>query len=306
MSALTPRELQALLGTDADVIDVRDPHEWLGGHIPGARLVPLAQLQADPRGALPRDNIVFVCARGGRSSVAAEIAARLGYKNVRSLVDGTEGWRDAGLPIVTPQVTRPTSTSRSREADELPLDVIVGTNLKQERLARGWSLDDLAREAGISRTVLGQIEIGQTEPSIGNIWKIAHAMGMPFSTLLAHPGSRTATTTTTRLAAKKLTSTDGRFSSRALYPVGDPEAAEFYELWLAPHSREDAEAHRPGTRENLVVASGRLELVVGSDVLQLATGDSINFAADQLHSYINRSAEECWMYLVMNYEGSKR
>jgi len=185
--------------------------------------------------------------------------------------------------------------------------VIVGANLKHERLARGWSLDALAREAGISRTVLGQIEIGQTEPSIGNIWKIAHAMGMPFSTLLAHPGSRTGSTTTaTRRSAKKLTSTDARFSSRALYPVGDPEAAEFYELWMAAHSREDAEAHRPGTRENLIVASGRLELLVGRETFQLDAGDSINFAADQAHSYINRSAEECWMYLVMNYASAKR
>ena len=83
--------------------------------------------------------------------------------------------------------------------------------------------------------------------------------------------------------------------------MGEAGAAEFYELWLAPHSREDADAHRPGTRENLVVARGQLELKIGGDTRVLKAGDSVNFSADLPHSYINASAEECWMYLVMNY-----
>jgi quercetin dioxygenase-like cupin family protein len=104
-----------------------------------------------------------------------------------------------------------------------------------------------------------------------------------------------------RETAKKLSTADGRVTSRALYPLGDATAAEFYELWLAPHSREDAEPHRPGTRENLVVAAGRLELKIGSETMQLQKGDAVNFAADQPHSYVNTHGEECWLYLVMNY-----
>ncbi len=137
------------------------------------------------------------------------------------------------------------------------------------------------------------------------VWKIAQAMGVPFATLLSTlpaPGA----TVSTREGSKKLLSADGRFSSRALFALGDPDAAEFYELRLAPHSREDAEAHRPGTRENLVVSSGRLELKVGSEVFHLAAGDAINFAADCPHSYSNPSNEECWMYLVMNYSADTR
>ncbi|OGQ23771.1 MAG: hypothetical protein A2138_14120 [Deltaproteobacteria bacterium RBG_16_71_12] len=193
----------------------------------------------------------------------------------------------------------------SEAAAEPELDALVGANLKAERGARGLSLDDLARDSGVSRTLLGQIELGRTVPSIGVIWKIAQALGVPFSTLLASSAPRVGTTITERLKAKKLTSADGRFSSRALYPLGDAHAAEFYELWMAPHSREDAEPHRPGTRENLIVTSGRLELTVGNDSFHLEKGDAVNFSADQPHSYINRSGEECWMYLVMNYAGRK-
>ncbi len=306
MKLLSPVDLQALLTEDVAIVDVREPAEWLTGHLPGARLVPLAQLRADPRGALPRDKVVFVCARGKRSETAATVALQVGRAQVYSLSGGTDAWRAAGLPMVMPDAPRAAPTESEVTAEPEPeLDALVGANLNAERTARGLSLDELAREAGVSRTLLGQVELGRTVPSIGVIWKIAQALGVPFSTLLASAAPRVGTTITQRATAKKLTSADGRFSSRALYPLGDAHAAEFYELWMAPHSREDADAHRPGTRENLIVVAGKLELTVGNESFHLEAGDAVNFSADQAHSYINRAAEECWMYLVMNYAGRK-
>lgn len=305
MKSISPAELQSLLSTDIDIVDVREPDEWATGHVPGARLVPLSLLRADPTGALSREPVVFVCAKGGRSAQAAELAERIGRKVVYSLNGGTEAWRTAQLPIVVPGPVVPAATNVEPAAAEPALDAVVGTNLKTERTQRGWSLDDLAREAGISRTLLGQIELGKATPSIGVVWKIAQALGVPFATLLAQPAPRIGTTVTARDKARKLTSADGRVTSRALYQLGDASAAEFYELVLAPHSREDAEAHRPGTRENLIVASGALELKIGSETVPLSRGDSVNFSADQPHSYINLTGEECWIYLVMNYSGGR-
>ena len=302
MKTISPAELQSLLTTDVDIVDVRDADEWKTGHVPGARLVPLDLLRADPVGALSRDDVVFVCARGGRSAQAATLALQIGKRTVYHVNGGMDAWRAAGLPVVVPGATplgkTPPATS---EAQAPPLDALVGENLRAERTARSWSLDELAAQAGISRTLLGQIELGRTTPSIGVVWKIAQALGVPFATLLAHPAPRIGTTLTTRAKANKLSSADGRFSSRALFSPGDATAAEFYELWLAPHSRDDADPHRPGTRENLVVVTGQLELRWGSESMVLQRGDCITFAADQPHSYINDSSEECWMYLVMNY-----
>jgi len=302
MKTISPAELQSLLTTDADIVDVREPAEWVTGHVPGARLVPLSSLRADPTGALQNDGvIVFVCAKGGRSAEAAGIAEQLGKQSVYSLVGGTDAWRAAQLPIVVPGASTTSSVPKAPAPAEPALDAVVGSNLKAERAARGWSLDDLAKEAGISRTLLGQVEIGRATPSINVVWKIARALGVPLATLLAHPAARIGTSVTERETANKLTGADGRFTSRALYTPGDPHAAEFYELWLAPHSQEDADAHRPGTRENLVVTAGALDLKIGTEIVPLKKGDAINFSADQPHSYINRSADECWMYLVMTY-----
>ena len=86
---------------EVEVIDVREPHEWTGGHLPGARLIPLAQLRANPKASLPRDGVLFVCAAGTRSQTAARIAAMNGLTKVYNLSTGTRGWVKAGLPLTS-------------------------------------------------------------------------------------------------------------------------------------------------------------------------------------------------------------
>ncbi len=81
------------------VIDVREPYEYLAGHVPGARLVPLAQL---PRrvAELPAGEPVYViCASGNRSWTAAQFLIRRGL-DARSVAGGTADWAARGLPVV--------------------------------------------------------------------------------------------------------------------------------------------------------------------------------------------------------------
>ena len=69
---LSPKEADALMANaDLDVIDVRDEPEFASGHVPRARNVPLAELKAEPKRHVPRDNVLLVCSRGVRSATAA-------------------------------------------------------------------------------------------------------------------------------------------------------------------------------------------------------------------------------------------
>jgi len=182
---------------------------------------------------------------------------------------------------------------------ELPL--ILGRNLRRLRTRRGHSLERLAKLSGVSRAMLGQIETGKSAPTIGLLWKIATALDVPFANLLAaHASSGTAVLR--REEAKLLSSSDGRFTSRALFPFDSERRVEFYELRLAANHREDAEAHAPGTRENLVVVRGAVEIATAHmPPVILAEGDAIVFEADVAHSYRNLGSIEAVLYLVMTY-----
>ena len=201
-----------------------------------------------------------------------------------------------------PPTVRATAAQGGAADEDEPKDLApaVGTNLRRLRSQRGLSLEKLAVRSGVSRAMLGQIELGQSAPTINVLWKIARALDVTFAALI-QTREAGGTTVLRREEAKVLTSHGGRFSSRALFPWDGPRRAELYELRLAPRSRESADAHAPGTLENLVVSQGELELHVGAETHRLGTGDAIVFEADVPHTYVNPGAKECVMYLVMTY-----
>lgn len=217
--------------------------------------------------------------------------------------------RDPGGKKAEPAAPPPPETPSTEEewayevahADgSTDLAPIVGRNLRRLRTQRGLSLERLAKASGVSRAMLGQIELGQSAPTINVIWKIARALGIPFSALIS-----TTAQTGTRLMrsqqSKRLSSHDGRFVSRALFPFDEPRRVEFYELRLAAQATEAADAHPPGTMENLVVTSGTVEIDRGDERHVLGAGDAILFEADVAHVYRNTGNTDAVMYLVMTY-----
>jgi rhodanese-related sulfurtransferase len=100
-------------GEDLLVLDVREPHEFAQGHLPGAVNVPRGLLElkadadspvADPAVAEKREaQVVTYClkAPGARSLFAADTLRKMGFTNVAAMSAGVNGWTEAGLPIET-------------------------------------------------------------------------------------------------------------------------------------------------------------------------------------------------------------
>jgi transcriptional regulator with XRE-family HTH domain len=185
---------------------------------------------------------------------------------------------------------------------EVPGDLtpLVGANLRRLRVRRGLSLERLAQASGVSRAMLSQVELGRSTPTINVVWRVARALEVPFSALIAAQEAR-GHSVLRRQEAKVLSSHDGAFTSRALFPFDEPRRTEFYELRLGPGATERADPHPPGTVENLVVSSGRVEIEVAGERQALEPGDAIVFHADAPHAYVNDGAAEAVLYLVMTY-----
>lgn len=92
---------EMMAGDETVVIDVRNPDEYRTGHVPGASLIPVNSV-FQRSGELPQDKkILFVCAVGQRSALAAEMAAAAGLPADRlyNMEGGTDAWRKAGEPV---------------------------------------------------------------------------------------------------------------------------------------------------------------------------------------------------------------
>ena len=95
--------LQELEGRNSDVavIDVREPEEFAGGHVPGAVNLPQADL-ATRLDELPRNRPIYMICQGGfRSLRSAQFLSQFGFSDVASVKGGTEAWRAAGGELIT-------------------------------------------------------------------------------------------------------------------------------------------------------------------------------------------------------------
>jgi rhodanese-related sulfurtransferase len=107
---ISPMELTHRLEYDskATVFDVRSPAEYKAGHIPGARLLPVDELEtrnlADLVGPthFEGDNPLYLtCHSGKRAEKAAQVLRDAGIEHLTLVQGGTEAWQNAGLPVNT-------------------------------------------------------------------------------------------------------------------------------------------------------------------------------------------------------------
>jgi len=82
------------------VLDVRSEEEFRSGHIPGARNVPIDQLEGQlaTLGIAKSDEVVVHCERGARAAKAEALLDAAGYQHVVDLQGHMKGWRESGLP----------------------------------------------------------------------------------------------------------------------------------------------------------------------------------------------------------------
>jgi rhodanese-related sulfurtransferase len=81
------------------LLDVREPWEYQEGHVPGAQLIPLGELEQRVN-EVPRDRpILAICHSGQRSLAAAGYLQQLGYPTVSNVDGGTAAWIERGYPV---------------------------------------------------------------------------------------------------------------------------------------------------------------------------------------------------------------
>jgi hydroxyacylglutathione hydrolase len=112
---LTADELRNKMSArDFQLIDVRSPREWDGGHLDTARYLFLGDLPAQAARLDPGRPVVVYCASGYRSSLAASLLQARGLDQVANVAGGYQAWTGSGFPVVKPASTNRKASDTER------------------------------------------------------------------------------------------------------------------------------------------------------------------------------------------------
>lgn len=156
----------------------------------------------------------------------------------------------------------------------------LAASLRAARKARGLSLDAAAKLSGVSRSMVSQIERGESSPTVATLWNLTQALQVDFAGLLEgrpRPGVEV-----TRAGAAPVIARGG-VTIRILSPAEAVGENEVYDLTFAPGARLVSDPHGPGCREHLTVIEGRLRVVSGAEAEDLGPGDVARYPADRDH-----------------------
>ncbi|CAM3490793.1 MULTISPECIES: helix-turn-helix domain-containing protein [Paenibacillus] len=179
------------------------------------------------------------------------------------------------------------------------INSILAQNLKRLREERKLSLDKVADLTGISKTMLGQIERGESSPSIATVWKIANGLKISFTSLIHEPATDTVVVPADEVQA--LVEDNGKVRIYPLFPFEDGRRFEIYSLQMEQGGYLSAEAHIDGTEEFITVFEGELTIRISTEEYTVRRGDSIRFKADKPHVYHNSGETTNQFSMVIHY-----
>jgi transcriptional regulator with XRE-family HTH domain len=163
------------------------------------------------------------------------------------------------------------------------LITLVAARVRRERDRAGMSLTELARQAGIAKSTLSQLESGVGNPSMETLWALSVALGVPFSRLVDPP----------RPKVQVIRAGDGiaAYSEQTNYSAtllaSSPPGArrDLYRIAAQPGNARLSEPHGAGTSELLVLSAGRALAGPSDDPVELYPGDYICYPGDEPHLF---------------------
>jgi transcriptional regulator with XRE-family HTH domain len=172
------------------------------------------------------------------------------------------------------------------DAEAAKLATVIGARVKQERQARGWTLDQLAAAASVSRRMVVSVEQGAVNPSVGTLLRLSDALGVGLPALVEPPEAKPVKVTRSGEGAELWT---GPAGGRGVLMAGTtpPDVVELWDWSLGPGDRHVSEAHANGTKELVHVLQGAITVEVDDQVIMLESGDAVAFPGDVDHAYAN-------------------
>ena len=161
---------------------------------------------------------------------------------------------------------------------------IVANNVKRLRKERQLTLNELSDSSGVSTSMLGGIERGDTNPTITILDKIAYGFKIPLSKLIEEDRESIYYVASKDKAVYK---SEDLYKAMTVFEYNKDYGFRILEIHMDPESERSSQGHNKGVVEFLIVSQGKMVLTIENKRFELHTGDAIRFEADKPHKLEN-------------------
>ena len=182
------------------------------------------------------------------------------------------------------------------------LSEVIGKNLKEIRKKQNLSLDETSRLTGVSKPMLGQIERGQSNPTVSTLWKIATGLKVPFSEFMKKSTADYEIVSLKKIDPVLECGEDMKIYT--MFPFNNEENFEILYIKLESGAVHKSQKHRDEVKEYVFVIDGVLHMKIGSETLTVKKGEALKFKANIDHEYSNLNKEECFFQNIIVYQNT--
>jgi transcriptional regulator with XRE-family HTH domain len=165
-----------------------------------------------------------------------------------------------------------------------PSSEALGARIRAAREGAGLSVRGLARAIGVSPSLLSQVERGLAQPSVGTLWALVTELGFSLDGLFA--GDQERPMLVQRAQGRPALELAGGVVWERLSAAPDPDADFAFVTYPAgaDSGADDPPSSHRGKEYGYVI-SGRLQIEVGSETLELGPGDAVVFGSETPHRF---------------------
>ncbi|MDR3503586.1 MAG: XRE family transcriptional regulator [Legionella sp.] len=177
----------------------------------------------------------------------------------------------------------------------------IALTLKNLRKERGWSLDKAAAATGVSKAMLGQIERGESSPTIATLWKIASGFQTSFSSFIEELQTHFNEPVYRVGQTQQLHPSDEKIRVLTLFPFDSQLNFELFVIELLPGCEHLSPSHKHGVIEHIIVLEGVMDILIDNAWQTLQEGEGLRFEASQPHGYRNITTHIARFHDIIHY-----
>ena len=173
----------------------------------------------------------------------------------------------------------------------------LGKNLKEIRTNMNLTLGTVSELTGVSKTMLSQIERGESIPTLSVVWKISNGLKLRFESLLRE--NKELCSVQNIRDIKPLVSEQQDVFIYNLVPFSPEHGFEIYYGEFLPGCDYHSDGHLNGDLEYCFILEGKITITVEKECYHLGQGDFISFDAKKEHSYATDT--KTVIQFILNY-----